>query len=46
MPNRKIEDDISNYRVSVDSVEIRTNLDFFSYLEDSLENRLETQIEW
>jgi len=41
MPHKKIENSILEYIVSVDEVEIRTGIDFFSGLEDELEMRLE-----
>lgn len=41
MPNKKCEYDIMHYAVSIDEVEQRTGLDFFSMLEDSAEDSLE-----
>jgi len=47
MPNEKIEQNIFHFTVTVDEVEKRTGIDFFSGLEDELENRLEEGlIEW
>ena len=46
MPNEKIEADITSFMVSVDSVETRTGLDFFKHLDDSVEVRLESLIQW
>ena len=41
MPNKKIDDPIMNYVVSIDEIEKKTGIDFFSTLDDSLEERLE-----
>lgn len=41
MPNKKCEGRLSSYVVSIDSVERLTGLDFFSDLDDALENRVE-----
>lgn len=41
LPNSKCEGSIWDYSVSIDDVEKRTNLDFFSLLDDSLENQIE-----
>lgn len=41
LPNSKCEGSIWNYSVCIDDVEKRTNLDFFSLLDDSLENQIE-----
>ena len=47
MPNEKIEQNIFHFTVTVDEVEKRTGIDFFSGLEDKLENRLEEElVEW
>jgi endonuclease G len=47
MPNEKITQDIFHFTVTVDEVEKRTGIDFFSGLEDLLENRLEEElVEW
>ena len=47
MPNQKINNHISDYMVTVDEVEKRTGIDFFSGLEDQLEQRLEAEkVEW
>ena len=42
-PNKKINDSIRNYAVSIDSVEKYTNLDFYSYLPDNIENKVESE---
>ena len=44
LPNKKIKKDISEYAVSIDSIEARTDIDFFSALPDSIENKLESKI--
>ena len=44
LPNRKCEGTIWDYCVSVDEVEERTGLDFFSMLSDSEEEKLESEI--
>lgn len=41
LPNSKCDGSIWDYSVSIDDVEKRTNLDFFSLLDDSLENQIE-----
>lgn len=41
MPNKKLSGSLANYVASVDLVEQYTNIDFFSQLEDSLEDKLE-----
>lgn len=41
MPNNKCDNDLSYYAVSVDTVESRTGLDFFSALDDSIETQIE-----
>jgi len=43
MPNRKLDGDILDYAVPIDSVEARTGIDFFAKLADDLEARLEAQ---
>ena len=40
-PNEKCEGSLDNYQVTVDEVESRTGLDFFSLLEDKVENEVE-----
>lgn len=40
-PNEKCGGTIFDYAVSVDEVEVRTSLDFFSLLDDSIENEIE-----
>lgn len=42
--NLLVDNKLFVYQVSVDSIEIKTNLDFFEVLPDSLENRLESTI--
>jgi endonuclease G len=44
LPNQKISDSFWNYVVSIDEVEKRTQLDFFSQLPDSFENGIESSI--
>lgn len=41
LPNKGSRDDLSKYVVSVDEIEKQTNIDFFSQLNDELENKLE-----
>ena len=43
MPNKKIEDSLRSYVVSVDKVEEITGIDFHYKLEDELENKLESK---
>lgn len=43
-PNRKCEGTIWDYQVTVNEVEKRTNLDFFSQLPDTLEEKIESEI--
>lgn len=43
LPNEKCGEVLDYYEVTVDEVEKRTGLDFFSLLEDSLENELEAK---
>ncbi len=43
LPNEKCEEDLSYYAVSVDEVENITGLDFFFILEDSIEEKLESE---
>ena len=45
MPNRKCEGTIYDYEVTVDEVERRTGLDFFSGLDDSIEDFIEGSID-
>ena len=42
-PNEKCEGSLDDYAVSVDEVEARTKLDFFSLLEDKVENEAESK---
>ncbi len=44
LPNQRIKEDLSLFVVSVDEVEKRTGINFFSQLDDDLENRLEAEI--
>ena len=49
MPNQKCEGEIWDYAVSIDEIEERTGIDFFSALDDSIENETEKNInlsEW
>jgi len=41
-PNKKIVEPIYKYAVTIDSVENYTNLDFYSYLPDDTENKMES----
>lgn len=41
LPNKKCDGTFWNYAVSVDEVEKRTNLDFFSLLDDDIEKKVE-----
>ncbi|MCR4822864.1 MAG: DNA/RNA non-specific endonuclease [Treponema sp.] len=43
-PNQKCEGEIFDYAVTIDEIEKRTKLDFFSLLEDRLEENLEANI--
>ncbi|MFI3330229.1 MAG: DNA/RNA non-specific endonuclease [Rikenellaceae bacterium] len=43
MPNRAIKEPVESFAVSVDKIEQLINVDFFSALDDSLENRLESK---
>lgn len=45
MPNNKCDNDLSYYAVSVDTVESRTGLDFFSALEDTIEIQVESSFD-
>ena len=42
MPNRKLNTSFENYKVTVDSIEILTGIDFYHQLEDKLEDELES----
>ena len=42
MPNRKLNTSFENYKVTVDSIEILTGIDFYPQLEDELEMKLES----
>lgn len=44
LPNRKCDGFISDYAVSVDEVEMRTGLDFYSLLPDEIEDSVEKEI--
>lgn len=41
-PNKKVIDPIYRYAVSIDSVEDFTNLDFYTYLPDNIEEKMES----
>lgn len=43
LPNKKSNLSLSHFKVSVDTVEKRTGIDFFYQLDDTLENKLESQ---
>ena len=45
MPNKKISQPIEYFSVSVDSIELATGIDFFFSMPDSLENKLESNID-
>lgn len=45
IPNEKSEQDIFSYKVCVNEVEKRCGIDFFSALEDSIEEEVESQTE-
>lgn len=45
IPNQKCEAPFYDYAVTVDEVEARTGLDFFSLLDDSIEERIESELE-
>ena len=44
-PHEKIKGEVLDYRVTIDSVEVFTGVDFYSTLPDSTENKLEKTIE-
>ncbi len=44
-PNKKVNDPIKNYAVSIDSVEHFCNFDFYKYLPDNEENNVESIID-
>lgn len=44
LPNEKCPDDLIDYAVSVDSIESLTGIDFFSILDDDMENSLESNL--
>lgn len=41
MPNRRIEDPMQNYAMSIDAIEKLTGIDFFAGMPDDLENEVE-----
>lgn len=41
-PNEKCEDSFFNYVTTVDEIENRTNIDFFNFLDDSVETKVES----
>ena len=43
-PNEKCTGRLDDYAVTMDEVEARTRLDFFSLLEDSIENEIEGKV--
>ncbi len=43
IPNKKCKDTFWNYAVTIDEVERRTGLDFYSLLDDHLEDKLESE---
>lgn len=46
MPNQKLSGKLASYIVPTDSVETLTGIDFFPVLNDSLEHRLEQEVEY
>lgn len=44
LPNEKVQNALSNYVVSVDSVETLTHIDFFPQLPDDIEQRIESKV--
>ena len=46
MPNKKMDNDIDYYAVSVDKVEAETGIDFFPGLDDETENELESKFDF
>lgn len=44
MPNKKSDEEIEKYLVSVDEIEKKTKIDFLSDLPDTLENKIEKEI--
>jgi endonuclease G, mitochondrial len=44
-PNKKVVDPIANYAVSIDSVERYSDLDFYIYLPDNVENKVESKFD-
>lgn len=43
MENRNLSGKLNEYEVSIDEIEKRTNLDFFSLFDDSIENEIESR---
>ena len=41
LPNAKCEGDLADYVVAIDEIEVRCGVDFFAFLEDSVENEIE-----
>lgn len=46
MPNRKCEKRLSEYVISIDSLEILTGIDFFPEMNDALESKIEAKAEF
>jgi len=46
MPNRDLHKPLEYYAVSIDSVEKLTHIDFFASLNDTLENKIESQTDY
>ena len=45
LPNRKCEGSLADYVVSVDEIEARCGVDFFAFLEDSIEDEVEARVQ-
>ena len=45
MPNDNTIDNLQSFAVSIDSIESLTQIDFFSILPDTLENKLESSFD-
>ena len=44
MPNKKISNNLKSYVVTIDKIESITGIDFFSQLQDNIENKLESNL--
>ena len=45
LPNRKCEGSVADYVATVDEIEERTGVDFFAFLEDSVEDEIEAAVQ-